>query len=342
MTTVPPAAPVSRRYAARPAAARMTTTRFIRLGPAPSAPRRPAVPNSRVPAKRSARSAASPPASTSATTASSSARVTGSGSSAAQARARSRRSGCGRRGRCSWGHGIGGGPERSARSWPSRAPADSVRSVYTPPFNRAEDEDELRSARRRGARGMAGDQRPGRGALRHLPAGAVARRPGGRPPRPGEPALARAGARARDAGAGHRHRARRLRVAVLVRREGGARQGRADVELQRRPPHRPGAGAPRPRVAPRGRRAADRRARGVAGRAVAGRGRAGLVRRRPAAGDRRRGAHRDRGRGQGQAQPEPLPGGPCRSRRRPARQCAPRRAGGRGAGGRGARGRPAG
>ena len=43
-------------YAARPAAARMTTTRFIRFGPAPSAPRNPAVPNSSRPAKRSASS----------------------------------------------------------------------------------------------------------------------------------------------------------------------------------------------------------------------------------------------------------------------------------------------
>ena len=60
------APPCSWRYAARPAAARITTTRFIRLGPAPSSPRRPAVPNSRVPSKRSARSAGSPPASTSA------------------------------------------------------------------------------------------------------------------------------------------------------------------------------------------------------------------------------------------------------------------------------------
>ena len=34
-------APASLRYAARPAAVRVTTTRFIRFGPAPSAPRRP-------------------------------------------------------------------------------------------------------------------------------------------------------------------------------------------------------------------------------------------------------------------------------------------------------------
>ena len=38
----------------------MTTPRFIRFGPAPRAPRRPAVPNSSSPAKRSARSAAPP------------------------------------------------------------------------------------------------------------------------------------------------------------------------------------------------------------------------------------------------------------------------------------------
>ena len=38
----------------------MTTTRFIRLEPAPSSPRSPAVPNSSVPSNRSARSAASP------------------------------------------------------------------------------------------------------------------------------------------------------------------------------------------------------------------------------------------------------------------------------------------
>ena len=49
--------PAPCRYAASPAAARMTTTRFIRFGPAPTAPRSPAVPNSRVPANRSARSA---------------------------------------------------------------------------------------------------------------------------------------------------------------------------------------------------------------------------------------------------------------------------------------------
>ena len=48
------------RYAANPAAARRTTIRFIRLGPAPSAPRRPAVPNSRVPSKRSASSGVGP------------------------------------------------------------------------------------------------------------------------------------------------------------------------------------------------------------------------------------------------------------------------------------------
>ena len=53
------AAPWSMRYAASPAAARSTTTRFIRFGPAPSAPRSPAVPNSSVPSNRSARSAGS-------------------------------------------------------------------------------------------------------------------------------------------------------------------------------------------------------------------------------------------------------------------------------------------
>ena len=46
------------RYAASPAAARVTTTRFIRLEPAPSSPRSPAVPNSSVPSNRSASSAA--------------------------------------------------------------------------------------------------------------------------------------------------------------------------------------------------------------------------------------------------------------------------------------------
>src|SRR5438094_8183407 len=76
-----PVAPFSRRYAARPAAARSTTTRFIRLGPAPSAPRSPAVPNSRVPSKRSPSAVASPAS----TSCSSSERVTGSGSCAIQA-----------------------------------------------------------------------------------------------------------------------------------------------------------------------------------------------------------------------------------------------------------------
>src|SRR5215213_5468693 len=85
-------APRSRRYAARPAAARCTTTRFIRFGPAPSAPRSPAVPNSSVPSNRSARSVGSPPAATSATIRSSSALVRSSGSCAAHSRARSSRS----------------------------------------------------------------------------------------------------------------------------------------------------------------------------------------------------------------------------------------------------------
>ena len=90
-TTTGPVAPCSCRYAASPAAARITTTRFIRLGPAPTAPRSPAVPNSRLPANRSARSAESAPPATSAMICSSSVRVASSGSSAAQARARSSR-----------------------------------------------------------------------------------------------------------------------------------------------------------------------------------------------------------------------------------------------------------
>ena len=67
----------------------------MRLGPPPSAPRRPAVPNSRRPSNRSARSAASAPDGsrvTASTSRSSSARVVSSGSSAIQARARSSRS----------------------------------------------------------------------------------------------------------------------------------------------------------------------------------------------------------------------------------------------------------
>src|SRR5665648_859408 len=44
-------------FARDTAAVRMTTARFIRLGPPPSAPRSPAVPNSRNPANRSASSA---------------------------------------------------------------------------------------------------------------------------------------------------------------------------------------------------------------------------------------------------------------------------------------------
>ena len=49
------------RYAVRPAAARITTERFIRCGPAPSSPRSPAVPNSSSPQNRSARSASASP-----------------------------------------------------------------------------------------------------------------------------------------------------------------------------------------------------------------------------------------------------------------------------------------
>src|SRR6478672_13427225 len=63
----------------------------MRLEPAPRAPRRPAVPNSRVPSKRSASSVASAPPATASMSRSSSARVRSSGSSAAHARARSSR-----------------------------------------------------------------------------------------------------------------------------------------------------------------------------------------------------------------------------------------------------------
>src|SRR5665647_1473116 len=82
---------VSFRYAVSPAAARITTERFIRLGPAPSAPRSPAVPNSSMPTNRSARSApaSASPAAAAAITASSSARVAASGSSSRQEVARS-------------------------------------------------------------------------------------------------------------------------------------------------------------------------------------------------------------------------------------------------------------
>src|SRR5699024_1221864 len=87
MTTCAPPSPSQ---PATPAAARITTTRFIRLGPAPNAPRKPAVPNSSRVSKRSASStcAASSPASTRANNADSSSRVTGSGSWASHARAR--------------------------------------------------------------------------------------------------------------------------------------------------------------------------------------------------------------------------------------------------------------
>src|SRR5690606_11148057 len=78
----------ARRYAARPAVVRITTMRFIRLGPAPSRPRSPAVPNSSRLPNRS-RSPSSSSASRSART---SRRVTGSGSSSAQARANARSS----------------------------------------------------------------------------------------------------------------------------------------------------------------------------------------------------------------------------------------------------------
>ncbi len=84
MTTSPEPSPFAFRYAASPAAARMTTERFIRIGPAPSSPRSPAVPNWSVPANRAASSSVSPPARSPA----SSVRVSGSGSSASHASAR--------------------------------------------------------------------------------------------------------------------------------------------------------------------------------------------------------------------------------------------------------------
>ena len=86
-TTLDP--PCARRYAASPAAARMTTARFIRFEPAPRVPRRPAVPNSSLPENRSSRSAMAASSADSARSMSSvsSGRVSGSGSSASQARA---------------------------------------------------------------------------------------------------------------------------------------------------------------------------------------------------------------------------------------------------------------
>ncbi len=76
ITTSPDPRPF--RWSARPAVVRMTTARFMRFDPASTLPRMPAVPNSRVPAIRSASSAASPDS----ISAPSSARVTGSGSPA--------------------------------------------------------------------------------------------------------------------------------------------------------------------------------------------------------------------------------------------------------------------
>ncbi len=82
-----PLRPPACRYATSPAAARITTARFMRFGPAPRMPRSPAVPNWSMPAKRSARSSAAlvlPPRAASITAARSS-RIAGSGSSASQA-----------------------------------------------------------------------------------------------------------------------------------------------------------------------------------------------------------------------------------------------------------------
>ena len=76
----------------RPQVAFTTARRFMRPSPASTRPRRPAVPNSRGPDMRSARSrlAASSPLSTRLTSASSSARVSGSGSSARSTRTAAR------------------------------------------------------------------------------------------------------------------------------------------------------------------------------------------------------------------------------------------------------------
>ena len=69
-------------------------------------------------------------------------------------------------------------------------------------------------------------------------------------------------------GAGDRHRPGHLRLAVLVRHEGRARQGRPDVELLGRPPPRPGHGARRRRVGARPGHPADRPPRAAASGAV--------------------------------------------------------------------------
>ena len=78
------------RYSARPAVVCRTTSRFMRIGPAPITPRRPAVPNARRPPKRSPSSAAAvaSPRAAASMIAPSSAQVSGSQSEASQARAR--------------------------------------------------------------------------------------------------------------------------------------------------------------------------------------------------------------------------------------------------------------
>ena len=107
-----------RRARRRPAT---TSTRFIRVGPAPSSPRSPAVPNSSRPAKRAARSATATasPGRRAATSASSSARVTGSGSCAIQARGERRA-----RRRSAQGASSTAAPRsaRAARRAPARRP----------------------------------------------------------------------------------------------------------------------------------------------------------------------------------------------------------------------------
>ena len=95
ITTVKLSPTVSRRNAVSPAAARITTARFIRLGPPPNSPRRPAVPNCSMPENRSAKSSSaradSSPGSCVASTRSVSCfRVSGSGSSAIHSRTASK------------------------------------------------------------------------------------------------------------------------------------------------------------------------------------------------------------------------------------------------------------
>ena len=192
--------------------------------------------------------------------------------------------------------------------------------MYTPSFNRIDDERPDSALRGRGAIGRVRHGRSGRTSRRHPAADHVGRRHGRGAHGACQPAVE--GHHAGQPGAADLFGTAGLRQPVVVRGEGRTRPGGADVELQRRAPVRHGEGARGPRLAARCRHPADRDTRTRAQRTVATERRAAALHRRPARRHCRAGDRRHPGRGQGEAEPEPLRGRPPRGRQRPSRRTA--------------------